>query len=50
MKKIYLFSENVKSILYKDLSFLTERLEIIPFRGLSADEALKLISERIEND
>ena len=40
MKKVYLFTEHTKTDFLKDLDFVTGNLEVIPFQGLSASEAL----------
>ncbi len=40
MKKVYLFAENTNTEFLKDLDFVTGKLEIVPFQGLNAAEAL----------
>ncbi len=48
MKKIYLFSENSRSILLKELDFIREKFEVVPYKGLSAEEALSADFDYIE--
>lgn len=41
MKKIYSFSETIKTDFITKLPFFSENFELVPFQGLSAEESLK---------